>query len=145
MVTDRIIEAVKRKIFLLIGRAVLTAVTNSGKVQRIQVSALKEEIISDVERMQPYGFESYPIAGSAMEVTLLCPNGNRDQAIAICITDRENRPVTLAEGDVMVWNRAGDKVWLKNDGTIRIEDAGRNTLVSSGDIWTINGNLTVQQ
>ncbi len=98
------LEDLKAKIFLLIGRGVLKALDASGKMQTVQVSGLKSEIISDIERPQPYGLETYPEAGT--EAIIIFPNGNRDQGLAIIINDRDNKPEDLSEGDVHVWSNA---------------------------------------
>ena len=58
----RLIRPITNKIFLLLGRAVLKAVENSESTQKIQVVALAEETITDIERFQEYGFETYPFA-----------------------------------------------------------------------------------
>ena len=135
----KFIDPIKRKIYLMVGRAILTAVKNTGKTQMIQVTGLKDETISDIERMQEYGFESYPESGEAI-INFI--NGNRDHGIVICIHDRENRP-TINAGETQVWNKAGNKVYLRADGTIKISDKNGNYIESSTTQWNINGNLTV--
>ena len=50
----RLIRPITNKIFLLLGRAVLRAVENSGATQKIQIVALASETISDIERFQEY-------------------------------------------------------------------------------------------
>ncbi len=114
----KLINPIKRKIFLLIGRAILTTVTNSGKTQLIQVKGLKDETISDVERMQPYGFDTYP--KKDMEAIILFPNGNRGLGLGIMVSDRDNRPTDLAEGDVRMWDVNGNKITFKSD-QIKVE------------------------
>ena len=127
---DRVIAAIRRKIFLLIGRALLTTIDNSGKVQRVQVTGLKDETISDVERVQNYGLESFP--KTDMEVTMLFLNGNRDQGIAVGVMDRANRPTGMSTGDVMLWNTDSMKVWLKKDGVYIETSAGNKITAKDG-------------
>jgi phage gp45-like len=74
---NKLIQPLKRKVFLLIGRAILTAVNNSEKFMKVQVTALKDETITDIERVQEYGFETYPKKDA--EAFIVFPNGNRDQ------------------------------------------------------------------
>jgi len=97
----RLIAPIQRKIFLLLGRALLTAVNNSEGTQKIQITVLNNETITDVERMQEYGFETYPFTGA--EVMTLFLNGNRDHGIAVCVHDRRYRPKDLVEGEVCVY------------------------------------------
>ncbi len=70
----RLIRPITNKIFLLLGRAVLMAINNSEDTQKIQVIALADETISDIERFQEYGFETYPIPGAEAFIGFL--NGN---------------------------------------------------------------------
>jgi phage gp45-like len=112
------IERLKNKIYLMIGRAILVAVNNSGKTQKVQVKGLYNETITDVDRIQPLGLETYPIPDGSGEVVILFPNGNRDSGIAIVVGNREDRPkdlipgetrlycktfLTLASGDATTW------------------------------------------
>jgi len=97
----RLIQPLRNKIFLLLGRAVLEAVKNTELTQKIQITALNEEVISDMERFQEYGFETYPLEGS--EVVAVFLNGNRDHGIAICVHNRDYRPKDLVEGEVAVY------------------------------------------
>lgn len=99
----RLIDSVKRKIFLLIGRAILTAIDNSGKTMTVQVTGLKDETITGIERFQEYGFESYPKVGSA-EAVIGFINGNREHGIVLCVHDREYRPTDLVEGESRVYH-----------------------------------------
>lgn len=129
---NKLILPIKRKIFLLIGRGVLSMINNSESTQKIQITGLDGETITDIERFQEYGFESYPKANA--EALTLFINGNRDHGIAICIHDRTYRPTDLVEGDVRVYNWSGNKITLTNNG-IEIEDKNSNKIeMISGEI-----------
>lgn len=131
---DRILIPIKRKIFLLIGKAILTAVNNSEQTQKIQVSGLKNEVITDIERYQEYGFESYPNLNSDAEAVIAFINGNRDQGIVLCVHDRANRPKDLASGEVRMYDSNNNKITLTNNG-IKIEDNNNNVIeLKSGEI-----------
>jgi phage baseplate assembly protein V len=157
-----ILEPIKRRVFLLIGRGKLTSVTNSKKTQLVQGKFLKDETISDIERVQEYGFDTYPKKGTAEEIAIF-PNGNRDRGIVICIQDNGYRPTTLEEGEVQIydWNgskiylkkdnsiyiesKSGCKIDLKTDGTFRLDDTNGNYIKSSVTQLDLNGNLTVDK
>jgi phage baseplate assembly protein V len=115
---NRLLAPIKRKIFLLVGRAILTAVNNSEQTQKIQVQILKDEVITDIERFQEYGFETYPKQEAEPLIDFL--NGNRDHGIAICVHDRRYRPQNLTEGEVAVYNFTGNIITMKQDGEIHI-------------------------
>ena len=134
---DRILKAIKNKIMLLVGRAILTAVNNDGKLQKVQLSGLYKETISDVDRPQQYGLESYPKIDANTEVIFLAQGGNRDRSIAIVIGNRELRPKDLSEGDVCIYNQKGDRVWIKADGTIKVE--GDNVEMLGADEAFVKG------
>ena len=97
----RLVRPIKNKIFLLLGRAVLKLVTNANATQKIQVVALADETISDIERFQEYGFETYPFAEAEVFIGFL--NGNRDHGIALCVHDGRYRPTDLSEGEVCIY------------------------------------------
>lgn len=138
----RLTDVIKRKIYLLIGRAILTAVVNSGKTQKIQVTLLKDETVSDIERFQEYGFETYPKKGSA-EAVIAFLNGNRDHGIVLCVHDREYRPLDLSEGDTRVYDYRGNKITCKSTG-IEIECLNGNKIEMISDRVKVNGtNLEV--
>lgn len=103
---ERLLENLKRKIQLMVGRSVLLAVNNSTKTQGVQISLLADEVSSDVERFQEYGFETYPLAGA--EALALHVAGNRDEGVVITIHDNRYRPIDLAAGEVKVYTYLDD-------------------------------------
>lgn len=105
----KMIEPIKTKIYLIIGRAILTAVNNSEKNQKVQVTGLSGEIISDMERVQNYGFETYPVIDGNDEVVSIFLNGNREKGIGIIIGNREYRPKDLQSGEVKIYCKSGEK------------------------------------
>jgi len=137
----RLTDVIKRKIFLLLGRALLTAVNNDEKTQKIQVTLLKDETISDIERFQEYGFETYPKKGSA-EAVIGFLNGNRDHGIVLCVHDREYRPDDLAEGDSRHYDYRGNKITCQGSGIeIECKNGNKAHLTSTGiEIECKNGN-----
>jgi len=67
----RVVSGIKSKMFLLLGRAILTAINNSESTQKLQVTLLAGETATDMERFQNYGFESFPLAGAEVAVMFL--------------------------------------------------------------------------
>ena len=112
----------------MLGRAVLKAIENSEDTQKIQVIALSEETISDIERFQEYGFESYPFVDAEAFIGFL--NGNRDHGIALCVHDGRYRPKDLVEGEAAMYTdedqlSGGHRIHLKRGQIVEIncEDA----------------------
>lgn len=97
----RLIRPLQNKIFLLIGRALISAIDNSEGTQKLSISLLQNENLSGVEKLQDYGFENYPKPGA--EGVALFLNGNRNQGIVVVVHDRRYRPSDLVEGEVIVY------------------------------------------
>ena len=98
---QRLMRPLRNKIFLLLGRAILALVNNAGGTQKLQITALENEIITDVERFQEYGVETYPHDGAEVFAGFL--NGNRDLGIILCVHDRRYRPTDLVEGEICLY------------------------------------------
>lgn len=98
---DRILAPIKRKIFLLFGRAIVSYINDSEQTQKVQLKLLADEVATDVERFEEYGFSSYPLTDSQAIAAFI--NGNRDHGIVICVHDRRYRPQDLSEGDVAIY------------------------------------------
>ena len=138
----RLLRGVKKKIFLLLGRAVLTAIDNTKKTQRLQVNALYKETLSDIERFQEYGLETYPLSNSEVFIGFI--NGNRDAGIALCVHDRDQRPKDLEEGEVCLYNNQDDcEIRLNNTGDITIGKDALNRLIDERFIDIYNNHTHI--
>ncbi len=130
----RLIRPITNKIFLLLGRAVLELIEKNDKgTQKIQVTALANETISDIERFQEYGLETYPKTGAEVFVAFL--NGNRDHGIALCVHDSRHRPINLAKGEVCLYSdedgEGGNnfRITMKRNREVKIECRKLNIVV----------------
>ena len=118
-----IINKLRNKIYLLIGRAILKAVSNTASIQKLKVTGLYNETISGVDRIQEYGLETYPKVGTA-EVVILFPNGNRDGGVVIKVGDKTYRPSGQLEGDVYLYDYRGTEIKIDSIGiTLKSGDA----------------------
>jgi len=95
----RMLAVIQRRMSLMVGRAILSAVDNSKSTQFVKVTALHGETLDEIERFQEYGFETYPLEGA--EGFMVFMNGNRDRGVALCFMDRQYRPDYLSEGEVV--------------------------------------------
>jgi len=125
----RLIAPLQKKIFLSLGRAILKAVNNSEGTQKIQVVALHGETITDIERFQEYGFETYPFVDAESFVAFL--NGNRDHGISLCTHDRRYRPKDLVEGEITIYtdedqSSGGHRIHLKRGQIVEINCVDAN-------------------
>jgi len=145
----RLIAPLQKKIFLLLGRAILRLVENAEGTQKIQVTALSNETISDIERFQEYGFETFPHDEAEVFIGFL--NGNRDHGIALVVHDRRYRPTNLVAGEVMLYTDEDtspgdfhihlkrDRIFdIKGDKVTEIQDTSKSiTTPSEAHINTI--------
>lgn len=116
---NKIISPLKRRVMLMVGRAVLCAVNDSSKIQLTQVSLLEGELRDQLERFQQYGFTSHPHIGAECAVVFL--GGNRDHGIVIAVDDKRYRLKSLERGEVALYTDEGDKIHLKRNRTVEIE------------------------
>ena len=134
---DRLTWPLKRRVLLMVGRAVLLLVDDARKLQSVQVQALQGETLDRVERMQQYGLTSHPHPGA--EVLLLSVGGMRQHPVAAAIDDRRHRPTNLAAGETCLYtDEDGDdaphRVWMKR---------GRVTAIEAAEIRLSAGGTTV--
>jgi phage baseplate assembly protein V len=114
---NHLLDMLKRKIYLLIGRAILSAVDNGTKTATVQVTGLNGETITGIEVLSPYGFEAYPGQGQAV---VLFVNGNRDQGMVLSIHDRENRPTDLEEGESSQYSKFNNYVKCNKNEEVEV-------------------------
>jgi phage gp45-like len=142
---QRILNPIRVKLFLLIGRSLIKSVSNSGNSQLIQVTGLKNETLKDIDHPQPYGFESYVKITDKAEAIIFSPNGDRGKSFVGIVQNTQYRPKDLKEGEVQMYDYNGSKVYLRSDGTVRIEDKNGNFMESSTTQWNLNDNFTVDK
>ena len=132
-----------RRVMLMVGRAVLTAVDDAHKLQVLQVRGLSRELLDRVEHFQPYGLTFVPHEGA--EAILVCPGGIRQHPIAIAVADRRYRPRGLEPGEICLYTdedkdaphrivfKRGRAIELKAGATtLRLEPAGMTLTTPSG-------------
>ena len=100
----------------MLSRAVVSAKDGSRRLRTLQTTHLFGEVREDVEHFEPYGFTSEPHVDA--EVLAVSLDGNRDHTIAAIVTDRRYRPVSLADGEVVVFDDLGRKVYLSRAGIV---------------------------
>lgn len=115
----RLIDPLKRKILLGISRAIVKAVDDEKKVQRMQVGLLDDEVRDSLERFQEYGFTSVPHDES--EAVCVFPGGSRSHGIVIAVEDRRYRLKGLTKGEVAIYTDEGDKIHLKRGHQIEVQ------------------------
>lgn len=141
------VSALWRRLLLVIGRGRLTALDDSGAVQKVQVKLGADEIIDGVPRLAEYGFQSMPPAGS--DAVLLFIAGERTNGVVVACGSQTYRMRGLADGEVAISDDKGQSVYLSAAG-IRIDGGGLPIAISNATKVTVDapavemtGNLTV--
>lgn len=115
---DKSLQPLKRRIYLMLGRAVLAALSDDKQRQYVQFSALKGEVKDNVERVQEYGFTSHPLPGA--QVIFISLSGNRDHPVVISADDPRYRKNDLEPGEVALYTDEGDFIHFKRNKTIEV-------------------------
>lgn len=120
MVTiNKLLDPLRRRMRLMIGRAVLAAAADDGKgIQLVQVKLLDGEVADGVERMQNYGYTSVPLAGA--EGVMACVSGDRNHGIVVVMDDRRYRLKNLQPGEVALYTDEGDTIVMKRGRKIEV-------------------------
>lgn len=101
-------------------RGTLQASDDKPKMQTVDVRLMHGELLTKVERFQPYGHSSVPLPpdqdGKAAEVIAIFANGNRSHPVVIAVDDRRYRPKNWSPGDAGLYHFKGATARLTNDG-----------------------------
>lgn len=111
---------------------------------KIQARVLDDEPLSNLERVEPYGFSYRPHPGG--EAYLLFPGGNRSFGVAIVLGDKRYQ-MTLEDGEVAIHDDLGNWVHIKRGGIIEVKASTKvladTPLFETTHDAKIGGNLLV--
>ncbi|MDE1905022.1 MAG: phage baseplate assembly protein [Rhodospirillales bacterium] len=121
------------------GKVMLAAV--AGRTQ-IQAAGLANEVISGAELLLPPGYCAIPAAGA--DVCLLQVLGSRDHVVALGGDMVGEVIAGMAAGERGMMHPAGSLIWLRNDGTVTVQDKAGSVvkMMANGDVQ-ITGRLLV--
>lgn len=97
----RLVAPIKRRLSLLVSRAILKAIKNTDSVQTMTLTLLNGETIEGVERYQEYGLETKPLADA--EALPIFINGSRSLGMVLCVRDKRYRLKDLEDGEVALY------------------------------------------
>ena len=109
---NRILQPIRTRLANVDARAIVSLVTDTTGIQTVQLGVLEGETRDGLERPQPYGFTSVPLAGA--EAVVLFVGGKRDHGLVIAVDDRRYRKKGLAAGEVALYHKDGPFVLLKS-------------------------------
>lgn len=139
---NKLLDPLRRRVRLMISRAVLSAISDGAGIQLVQVKLLEGEVRDGVERFQNYGFTGVPLPGA--EGVMACVSGNRDHGIIVAMDDRRYRIKALESGEVAVYTYLDKqphkhRIIFKNDGSI--ECLAKNITVKATETARIEGDV----
>ncbi|MDR0673314.1 MAG: phage baseplate assembly protein [Zoogloeaceae bacterium] len=96
--------------------------------EKAQARVLDEEILPNLDRVEPYGFSYRPKPGC--QTYLLFPSGDRSYSVALVIGDKQYN-MQLQEGEVAIHDDEGNYVHLQRGGNI-VVNAAQTVTVKAG-------------
>ncbi|SIP96324.1 phage baseplate assembly protein [Bosea sp. TND4EK4] len=99
-------------------RGVVRSTNDKGAMQTASVTTHRHVDRTDVEVVQPFGFASRPPAGGLMIV--LAIGGDQGDLAGLPVAAPGSRLGNLKEGESAQYNAKGDRIHIKDDGTIEI-------------------------
>jgi len=141
---NRLLDPMRRRVRLMISRAVLSAISDGEGIQLVQVKLLDGEVRDGVERFQNYSFTSVPLPGA--EGIMACVSGNRDHGVIIAMDDRRERIKGLQPGEAAMYTHKDKeahkhRIIFKNDGSIEV--LAKNITVKATETTRIEGDSVV--
>lgn len=91
-------------------------VDDRGDIQMIDGEGLTDEQFTKIMRVYPHGFSSHSLDDAHMVVLAL--GGRRDMLVALGGEHAEKRPRNLKKGESVLYDSAGNVVYMKVDGGI---------------------------
>lgn len=109
--------------FLTLTRGVLKVANDKPFWQEVDIALHADEVIKKVERVQQYGFTSYPLKEKdakdkhPADIVVGFMNGNRTHPIVIACDDRRHRLFNMKdEGGVAMYDYKNQRCYLHKDG-----------------------------
>lgn len=131
-----LIEQVKNRIRLLVGRALIQAVNSASGDDglSVDISLPGGEKHSKVPLFQQYGISSKPNKDS--EAVIVFIGGARDNGVAIATQGAASKLPSLKDGEVAIFSEYGQTIILKEDGSIVATP-------KSGQVYRIESDVEV--
>ena len=100
-------------------RGVLNLISSADNIQKVQVSGLADETISDVEFMQQFGFTSVPPAGT--QVVVIPVGGKTTHSVIVATENGSFRVKNLQGGEVAIYDQSGSTIILKQGRVVEVD------------------------
>lgn len=133
----------------LLRRVFRRALDTSTPSQQVQIESLADEVHGDVEELQPYGLATAP-PDDVTEGLAAFVGGQSDHGVVLGWFDKLFRPRDLLPGEIKLYSKFGQTVFLDAAGGVLITDAagstydmraGAITLTPSAGTVLVQGNI----
>lgn len=125
MPAGALFQQLLRRIQMVVSVGRVTAISDSGPVQKLQVQT-PVEVRSDTPRMSEFGFSSSLPVGSDVLVAFL--GGDRSSGVIIASNHQSFRQSGLKPGETIIYNQWGQYVKLTEKG-IEIQANGQDVSI----------------
>lgn len=132
-----ILTAIRKRLSLMIGRAIITAIDDDTQLQSLGLKALADEVLSGRERFQEYGLSSRPHPGA--EAIMVSLGGDRTNTVVIAVDDRRYRLQLNNEGDVALYSSGENYLVMRANGDIDCHAPGEIRASCGGDATVTAG------
>lgn len=136
---EKFIAPLKRRVLQTVARALIKTIADDKGLQKLQVELLADEVHSNVDRVQEYGFTSAPLPGA--EGVFVAVGGSREHGVIIAIDDRRYRLKNLAPGEVALYTDEGDKIHFKRGKKIEINSGAEINLIATNKVTATAPNI----
>lgn len=123
-----------QKIRQVVARGVVNLINDAGGLQVLQVDALADETIDDVERAQNFGMSSHPPKGSTP--VMVAVGGSRNHMMAVAVDNEKHRPKNLKEGETALYNAHGVLFVFDAEGVATLNCKAFKVIASDGADFT---------
>jgi phage gp45-like len=113
---------------LMLRRAQLVSLDDSGSQQLLDLSALKADRPRKVPRVMEFGFASSPPAGA--DFLMLAAGGGMSRAMAIGGEHKDHRQANLPSGAAVLYDASGNVIFAKSSAGIEVKAAEGKITVS---------------
>lgn len=138
---QRGLKPLRDRVYILIGRAILTALNDSPSIQEAQLKALADESLEKVQRFQEFGFNSIPPSGT--EAVILSIGGSRANTVIVATEKRGTRPQSWGIGEAGLYNVEGMIARLKLGGKFQVNNGEEDFVTVLSDLcqWLIDARV----
>ena len=103
-------------------------IDDSGPVQMAQLTIGTLETRDSTPVVYHFGFTSRPPVGTRAMLNFF--TGDRSKGVVVGTNDGETRPRGLAEGEVQIYDGAGNHIYLRTGGNIEIVGSANVTVTA---------------